>query len=336
MSDTHVRADELRQVKELLWTAISSKLPPSELEMVRIVIGTAKIDCNEQVFQEVSALSEILGEVRISTDVEFNRRRMLENPSRRLIENEIRLLADNIRRLNAEVEAGANREGRKKDHSLIPNSDRRQQQILGLVTSTARPDMLRSSLGGRPITPRSPPSRPTSSRSSRAPSDAGSACSSHLDIQATMEPVQAKLNAFDIDAVKVHIVEALDLEHDLLLDDVNYFHLCLEDQVETRHQVSQPPASINELRELGTKLQQEFVKKEQTVEHSTRVNKMLSAAENASGRVGKLRSVVEVSRSLPSTEKPALKRLLSDPSPDLPLVAIGRHAPLRTSGEPDL
>ena len=77
-----MRADELRQVKELLWTTISSRLPPSELEMVKLVIGTAKIDRNEQVFQEVSALSEILGEVRISTDVEFNRRRVLVRAGR--------------------------------------------------------------------------------------------------------------------------------------------------------------------------------------------------------------------------------------------------------------
>eukprot|EP00959_Pyramimonas_sp_CCMP1952_P054077 1131120-Pyramimonas_sp.AAC.1 len=270
MEDTHVRADELRQVKELIWTTIGSKIAPAELEMVKLVVGPAKIDRNEQVFQEVSALSEILGEVRISTDVEFNRRRMLDNPSKTLLETEIRLLADNLKRL--EAEAGANI-GRKKDQGMIPHADRRQQQILNLVTSAPRNDMLRTSLVGRPVTPRTPPSRPSSCRSSRAASEAGSACSSHLDIQATMEPVQAKLNAFDVDAVKEHVIEALTVEYDLLLDDVSYFHLCLEEQVEVRHQVNQPPATIHELREIGTQLQQEYVKQEQTVEHTARVTK---------------------------------------------------------------
>mmetsp|Transcript_15894 Transcript_15894/g.26834 ORF Transcript_15894/g.26834 Transcript_15894/m.26834 type:complete len:373 (-) Transcript_15894:127-1245(-) len=317
--DTHVRADELRQVKELLWTHICSTLPPAEVEVVKAVIGAAKVDLNEQLFEEVSALSEILGEVRIRTDADFSRRRMLENPSRNLLEGEIRLLVDNLRRLNAATETGGT--NRRKVNTLIPNSDKRQQQILDTMTSIPPHVGLRGNTSLRPPTPRTPPSRPDSSRSSRGPSEAGSACSSHQEIQATLEPYQAKLNAFDVDAVRDHVVDALAIEHDLLLDDVSYFHLCLEEQADLRHEASQAPASIHELRALGSKLQAVCVEKEQTIEHGCRVNRMLSTAEKAPGRVGRLRSIVEVSRdTVKENQQPRPPSLSRSTRPVTPVV----------------
>lgn len=45
---------------------------------------------------------------------------------------------------------------------------------------------------------------------------------------AVVEPVEAQLNAMDIDEIKQHIVEALENEYDLLLSDIEYFTQCLE------------------------------------------------------------------------------------------------------------
>jgi hypothetical protein len=51
---------------------------------------------------------------------------------------------------------------------------------------------------------------------------------------AMMEPVQAQLNARDIDTVRLQLVGLLDAEHDALLRDAEYLQLCLEEETDAQ------------------------------------------------------------------------------------------------------
>jgi len=313
--DSTVNASTLRLVSAPLWATLQEKLPIPEQDAVRRVLGSERLDRNQSLFEEASALAEILGDVQIATKEECMRRRILHNPSRALVESEILLLMEHIARLNSAVPpaptsrpTSSGSHGThthiKADH-VLPQADRRQHQLMDLLTA--------KKLDSRPVTPQS---RPASSRSSRPGSDAGSS-TSQLDPRAVVEPVEAQLNAMDIDEIKQHIVEALENEYDLLLSDIEYFTQCLEEETDFQATISAPPASVGELRQLGTELERAFVEAEQRVDHHSRVERMLQAEGKSSGRVGRLRSLVGVSREVDhdkcgrSTSSSSLLRLSS-------------------------
>jgi hypothetical protein len=145
---------------------------------VRRALGHARLDRNAMLYEEASALSEILGDVRVSNDAEFHRRRALAGPSLALVESEIRALLGSLERLNTLAPAAAY--GRTQEDGLLPLASRRKQTLLEAVAS--------STAGGRPMSARpgtgTPPSRPgtaASSRGSRPGSDAGSSSSAPVD-----------------------------------------------------------------------------------------------------------------------------------------------------------
>ena len=121
-------ANELRQVKQLLWTVIAEKLNPAEVDevsprgtfsltvtpsehpvliqspipvpvsQVRRALGSSAIEENDQLMMEADALAEIIGDVRQRTDATAHARRLYDNPRRALIEGELRLLVQSIKR----------------------------------------------------------------------------------------------------------------------------------------------------------------------------------------------------------------------------------------------
>ena len=95
---TAVPADELRQVKTLLWDIVRVNVAPAEVDEVKRALGTAAVDDNAQLMEEASALATIVGEVRRDVDDGAVARRLYENPARALVEGELRLLVKSIRR----------------------------------------------------------------------------------------------------------------------------------------------------------------------------------------------------------------------------------------------
>ena len=95
---TAVPADELRQVKTLLWDIVRVNVAPAEVDEVKRALGTAAVDDNAQLMEEASALATIVGEVRRDVDDGAVARRLYENPARALVEGELRALVKSIRR----------------------------------------------------------------------------------------------------------------------------------------------------------------------------------------------------------------------------------------------
>lgn len=307
-----VSADELRQVKVLLWERICTSMPPAERDEVKSIIGSDLIDRNQLIFDEVSAYSSILGDVRVNTDEGHARRQLLANPSRSLVENEVHILLQNIRRINS----GSNT-SKSSDAPLLKNALPREQQIIDFMSSQPGPADIRT---GRPSTPRTPPSRPPSSRSSRAASVSSSlSASSTYDPSAMVDSVGSQLNINGIDEIKAQLREFLEEEHNLLLDDSEYLQLCLDDEADRKDMVLQPP-SISELRELGSKLEATWIQAEQSYEHEKKVDRMMAAADKELSRVGKLRTLVGESRTFEEAKH--------DPDEgDSPLAAIRPRTP---------
>jgi hypothetical protein len=107
---THAASD-LRVVQELLWDVIATCLPsPAERDEVRSpmqahaspsmchastdtrvraqvkrAIGWGRVEDNEGLFAEASALAEILGDVQLSTQQVLDRQKLFANPQRRLV-----------------------------------------------------------------------------------------------------------------------------------------------------------------------------------------------------------------------------------------------------------
>jgi hypothetical protein len=115
---TAVPADELRQVKTLLWDIVRVNVAPAEVDEVKRFLGTAAVDDNAQLMDEASALATIVGEVRRDVDDGATARRLYENPARALVEGELRLLVKSIRR----TASGDSAEGSGRPPSGRPRS----------------------------------------------------------------------------------------------------------------------------------------------------------------------------------------------------------------------
>ena len=195
---------------------------------VKRAIGSSRVDDNQQLFDEATALAEILGEVRLQTDESIKRRQsvLLQTPRRAVVESCVRMSLDNIQRVVSSYSASTT-DPRIAVESLVAKDgkDKSLYQYMSTVQTSLGPG-----LGlARPATPRTPPSRPISSCEGSRPSTAGTAGSGgSLDTAQIISDVQPKLNAFDIDAITTQIREALKSEHEALMEDVEYLHQCLQ------------------------------------------------------------------------------------------------------------
>mmetsp|Transcript_128 Transcript_128/g.460 ORF Transcript_128/g.460 Transcript_128/m.460 type:complete len:459 (-) Transcript_128:163-1539(-) len=288
-------ANELRAVQKLLWEDISERLPAAERDEVKRVIGEYIIEGNQQLFDEATALAEIVGDVRLKID-EFAKRRqsvLLQTPQRSMVESGISMLLDNIHRAVSGYTSGLDPRGSVEALVAPGQKERSLYQYMATVQSASR-----SGPGSaRPSTPRTPPSRPLSSCGSR-PSTAGtgaSACS--VDSTQVLETVQPKLNAFEIDSVTTYLRDVLRTEHDSLMEDIEYLHQCLEGEAELQAIASKAPPPVQELLEYSAKLQNTWIKEDQKKEHVEKVRHMLEAADSC-GRnsAGRLRTMVSVAR----------------------------------------
>mmetsp|Transcript_22289 Transcript_22289/g.26809 ORF Transcript_22289/g.26809 Transcript_22289/m.26809 type:complete len:436 (+) Transcript_22289:378-1685(+) len=289
-----VPAAELRQVKELIWTRVCANLKPAEHDEVKSVIGARQIEENQSLFEEVNALAEILGDVRVSTEGNMQKRRLFQNPARSLVENEIRMLMENLRRANQGSDATTSIDGGKAPLVLNKPKDKLLYEYVNTSVDSGAP--LNSSLQARP---RTPPSRPQSSRSSRS-GLSGSEASSY-EAAAVVEQVTGQLNAYDVDTIKDHLRHAIDEEKEALLEDAEYLQLCLEDEANLSYQVENPP-SLQDLKDFGKKVEGAWVETEQKVIHGEKVDRMLKAADSTKGRVDKMRTLVGESRDFDSQD----------------------------------
>ena len=295
---------------------------PLLLSQVRRALGSSTIDENEQLMSEADALAEIIGDVRHRTDTRAHARRLYENPNRALVEGELRLLVRSIRRCASGDFADAARPPsarRERDISWsdIGNggdagppsraaSELEPEDEPSRRAAKARADRLLASsdderrlleyvqgsaeaLSIRAGTPRTPPSRPASSRPTTAGSSS-SAGSFGADPHAVVDRYERNINAFDVDKVAAPLREMLAEERAVLLEDVEYLRECLEEEAATAARVDAPPPDVGELRRHGAKLRGVMDGERERAAHVAKVERMLAETQPR-GRVGKLRTL---------------------------------------------
>lgn len=304
---TVVEAHELRVVQQLLWPAIEAKLRPVEREEVKSAVGRLLIEENEGLFQEASALSEIIGDVKLETTKRLQQLELCRNAQRKLVESEIELLIDKLRAVSMN--------GSQDPEAIIPKNNVRDKAVYDYITNTSVTiDGRPRSAGSRPGTalrtspnssrpgtaalrPGTAPSRPgTGSPRSRPTSTSSNlSASSTLDHGSILESVKDKLNAFDIDLVKTQLQTALADEKQCLLEDIEYLTGLLEEEADFRGTAADPP-TLNELKDYSSKLAVACDLEEKRVEHEIRVNNMFQAASSQQAKPARLRAMVQASR----------------------------------------
>ena len=294
---------------------------PLLLSQVRRALGSSTIDENEQLMSEADALAEIIGDVRHRTDTRAHARRLYENPNRALVEGELRLLVRSIRRCASgdfadaarppsarrerdiswsDIGSGGDADPSRAASELEPEDEPSRR------SAKARADRLLASsdderrlleyvqgsaeaLSIRAGTPRTPPSRPASSRPTTAGSSS-SAGSFGADPRAVVDRYERNINAFDVDKVAAPLREMLAEERAVLLEDVEYLRECLEEEAATAARVDAPPPDVGELRRYGAKLRGVMDGERERAAHVAKVERMLAETQPR-GRVGKLRTL---------------------------------------------
>ncbi|GMH45197.1 hypothetical protein BSKO_13154 [Bryopsis sp. KO-2023] len=278
--DSHTsatRVSELRSVKELLWTHICERLPNCEQHEVKSVLGTLLINGNQALFDEASALSDMLDMVRESFPTTPPLGSLQQEANRTLVEQEIGMLVDKLKDCV----------GPQDLKTLLPQASSKDEAVVDYIVKSnsevsSRGSNRTSSHGHLPRTPSS--GRPSTSQSL-------------VDPRTTVEPVESQLNAFDIDGIQSELRAALELEKETLLEDISYLQAALEEESDLACRPAPPP--MQDLREYGSKLREVWLREDARREQEQKVSRLLSsAATNRSrgGMVGKLRSVVETSR----------------------------------------
>mmetsp|Transcript_8308 Transcript_8308/g.21453 ORF Transcript_8308/g.21453 Transcript_8308/m.21453 type:complete len:284 (+) Transcript_8308:368-1219(+) len=248
-------ADELRAVRTTIWDLITQSVPAAEQDEVRRIIGSKLIDNNQLVFAEATALAEIIGDIQLQTENLVHRRNtvLLATPQRELVEEGVRLLLSKIQNIATSYERGKHPQTTIESLVAQSASEKRMLQYISTIKTPT------NTSGGRaPLTPppRTPPSRPISSCGSR-PSTAGSGAS--IDSSQVVSSLRTKLNIFDIGAVSEQLRDAFRVEHDALLEDVQYLHECLQAETEVHAISAGPQPSVNELCEFSEKLERTWI-----------------------------------------------------------------------------
>eukprot|EP00618_Florenciella_parvula_P008367 CAMPEP_0119540164 /NCGR_PEP_ID=MMETSP1344-20130328/52126_1 /TAXON_ID=236787 /ORGANISM="Florenciella parvula, Strain CCMP2471" /LENGTH=278 /DNA_ID=CAMNT_0007583787 /DNA_START=159 /DNA_END=991 /DNA_ORIENTATION=- len=235
-----------------LWVQISSWLKPQEIEEVRRAIGNTVIDRNEDLIQEVAALSDILDDFREQNNLVINEKRksakarkalLGSGAERQLLEQQIRLLLTDLSAKNQRGSptggggggggGGVDRDSKVYQYVMGPGVKGGSSSASNTARSTARPDSS------------------CSRRSARSAPD-------------SLESLAGNLNADGIDRVLEAVRGLFRDEERSLKDEVEEIMALLEDEDADRSralaEADAPVPSNKELREFGAKLQKDAVR----------------------------------------------------------------------------
>ncbi|KXZ41327.1 hypothetical protein GPECTOR_549g560 [Gonium pectorale] len=160
------------------------------------------------------------------------------------------------------------------------------------------------------------------SRPSSAASSGASASTRYTDAPSVVAGVAEQLSLASIDAVRDTLRSALQDERAALLEDVEYLQGLLEMEADLQVRAAAPPPSLAELRDYSSRLATVVAEEEGRVEHEVRVGAMFAAADEQTGRAGRLRGMVDASRrptsssaSLSPAAEAAAAGVAAGPSP---------------------
>ncbi|KAL9645499.1 hypothetical protein ABK040_000565 [Willaertia magna] len=277
------RINEIDQlyITKLIWSRISKIINPLEHDVIRRLIGEKLLRENEDLFEELKNLIEILYEYRGETlknerQIEFTRLSFQGNTSFKQLRQSISSLTELI------------------SNDEEKNLKSREKEVLNYVL--------------KPVSPKRPETPRPSSRSSKNSSDGS--CSEDLNIHQNFEikDMEKDLNFINIDKIVGKLREALEDEKRALLEDVEYVRQLLEEEMNYNFNVSQiEPPTLNEVKQVEESLlecvkkkeKEELIKKLPTVESKgSKLKPILNTSSSpeikkkSSSTVSKLRNVI--------------------------------------------
>jgi len=279
------------QPRKLLWESITESAPGAELDEIRRKVGSAIIDQNMDLHEEVKALAEILSDFQQQNDAlrdEIQQRPKLpEPPAKAMIERQIVLVLENLK-----VRSESRQSTLEDELTPVLKTPRDRELLEHVASNYERTSTSPRLLSPRASTPRSGRAsigiggvRPYSAGRMRPrTSDSDSICSSSSSRPSTAlsvrsapsfslsDGMQNNLNIYEIEHILDALRDSFKEEKQRLQEDIEFLTMCLEDESEVRAETeiqgrgtSQP--SMTDLRNFCGKLEEHWIsqdKRDQT------------------------------------------------------------------------
>ena len=301
-----------RLVKRLLWSHIEERVPVSERDTIRRVVGEESWATNDALFTEAEALESILDDLEEDRGKTERSVALLQHPAKAMLEDRVLRLVEDIRQVVDSTAAicGDEHAARIASKYMPGSTCVREKQVLEYVTRNNGNGAM-STGRSRPCTPSTPSSSRGASRlGSRAPSSLSNG--SDMERETAIESFAPSLSAFRIDEIAGSLRDALDDERRLLEDDIKMMHELLYAESEATA-IAKPPG-VDELQILSTKLEEcrdEAMKQAAHAERvvttmvmpalknddSTGISGGVSSGGRRLGKVGRLRDVISSCRA---------------------------------------
>eukprot|EP00163_Fabomonas_tropica_P007142 TRINITY_DN167_c0_g1_i1.p1 TRINITY_DN167_c0_g1~~TRINITY_DN167_c0_g1_i1.p1 ORF type:complete len:440 (-),score=56.70 TRINITY_DN167_c0_g1_i1:2394-3713(-) len=288
-------------MRPLLWDHIKTVVPEVEMDEVKRALGSSVVEQIETLKAECAALVDIVKTVRadnLSARSKLNNqiqsRMRSKVPAKNILQDEIRIFAEELMRKS---EA-------KGDLTFQPPlTTPRDRSVYGYVMSTSRSSgstthrtngsrasSRTSQLSGESGSPRSRPVTPGASGLVRPVSRSSAREDQELvrehtvAVEQTLSALTPQLTVANIDTVVERLRTALKEEVDTLIDDAEYFQLCLMDEVDDRPEDLEDiaPPSMNELRAVGNALRDQLHQMETQEGHQAYLEALPDPASSSS------------------------------------------------------
>ncbi|KAG6614313.1 Targeting complex (TRAPP) subunit [Phytophthora cinnamomi] len=280
---------EYFQIRKLLWDELKLNVRASEEGELRSAIGSHLIEGNEDLRQELAVLVEILTEFQQQNDdirdALARRPHIPEPPGRPLLIEKLKLLAADMHGPSRQVAIRSAKDSEVLDYVLSTsdtfNPSSYQAPMTPKMEGVSPRSISNDPVDGVALRPGTATGwRPTTSGSQRPVSRGSTISVSSIAAVLDSPEVHHRLNLDEIDAIKEDLREALNDEHQLLLEDIDFIQGCLEMEKDLidddRRKVTavKPPPSLSDLHDLRKTL-------EKTLEDQEAVGQMESILSKA-------------------------------------------------------
>eukprot|EP00803_Ostreobium_quekettii_P010251 evm.model.scf_448.6 EVM.evm.TU.scf_448.6 scf_448:70524-72847(-) len=234
------------------------------------------IEENEALFEEASALGAVLDGLRRERGGDSPEEQGLTSAGRSLVEEELWMLVHKLQECTQSEGAAL--------EALLPRETPQDEDVALYISARAS----------------SHASECSSSRPSTASAPA-------LDLKAAVETLRSDLHISAIDSVVGRIRQHLAVEKEALMKDIQCLQACLEEETELRDGLPTSRPSERSLKAYTAKIRNVWMLEEARSDRSKKIEAALKApTDQAHGAVGRLRSLVAVSRSTGLPERSPL------------------------------
>lgn len=218
----------------LLWTTLSAQLKPAEVDEVKLALGSSRIERNEDLHAEATALADILVDYQARNDK--LRERLAARPklkathAQEMLQSQIRRLLSALRPKTADGRPVLETETDRRVYSYVTGDTADGGSGSDTPRSAARRAPRPGSAGTRPPLPRPASSRTVAGGSrpmtARSLGRAGSVVSAPGHFGEL-----GRVDVFNVDRVVGDLRASLEDERQDLMDHIDFLQMCLEEEV---------------------------------------------------------------------------------------------------------